>query len=204
MRTTAYIWRDGTAVRRKDSAVKVVPQPWPLSLRPISSRFLFEEERILIADLASKQPVAAKLVGIAGMVAMAQGQMPKLGASSIEPVDVEVVELHREYTFEPAKGRITAVRTTGKVTAADGKITVACNATQQETERRAVPTKDLTAVVEVVEELCAIASSSEPKEARKTRAEALQEKAAKAGFAATAKRLLDSLTRDGLPPGLPR
>jgi IS30 family transposase len=54
MRTTAYIWRDGTAVRRKDSAVKVVPQPWPLSLRPISSRFLFEEERILIADLASR------------------------------------------------------------------------------------------------------------------------------------------------------
>jgi hypothetical protein len=158
----------------------------------------------LTADLASKQPVAAKLVGIAGMVSMAQGQMPKLGASGIEPVPVEVVELHREYTFDPAKGRITAVRTTGKVTAADGKITVACNATQQETERRAVAAKDLPAVVEVVEELCAIASSSEPKEARKTRAEALQEKAAKAGFAATAKRLLDSLTRDGLPPGFPR
>lgn len=158
----------------------------------------------LSADLGSKQPVAAKLVGIAGMVAMAQGQMPKLGASGVDPVDVNVVELHREYTFDPAKGRITAVRTTGKVTAADGKITIACNAMQQETERRALAAKDLPAAAEVVEEICAIASSSDPKEARKQRAEAIQEKAAKAGFADTAKRLLDSLTRDGLPPGLPR
>lgn len=158
----------------------------------------------LSADLASKQPVAAKLVGIAGLVAMAQGQMPKMGASSIEPVDVNVVEMHRDYTFDPAKGRITAVRTTGKVTAADGKLTIACNATQQETERRMVAAKDLPAVVEVVEEICAIAAPKEAKEARKARAEALQEKAAKAGFAATAKRLLDSLTRDGLPPGIPR
>lgn len=34
MRTTAYPRRDGTAVRRKDSAVKVVPQPWPAFASP--------------------------------------------------------------------------------------------------------------------------------------------------------------------------
>jgi len=158
----------------------------------------------MAASLASKQPVAGKLVGIAGIVAMAQGQMPKIGAGSVEPVDVSIVSLHREYTLDPSKGRVIAVYTTGKVTAADGKVTIACAAMQQETERRLVAAKDLPAVVEVVEEICAIASSEDPKDARKTRAEALQEKAVKAGFAATAKRLLDSLTRDGLPPGFPR
>src|SRR5690606_5736942 len=54
VRTTAYIWRDGTAVRRKDGTVKVVPPLEPLALRPISPRFLSEDERIQIADLASK------------------------------------------------------------------------------------------------------------------------------------------------------
>lgn len=54
VRTTAYIWRDGTTVRRKDGTVKVVPPLEPLALRPISPRFLSEEERIRIADLASR------------------------------------------------------------------------------------------------------------------------------------------------------
>lgn len=54
VRTTAYIWRDGTTVRRKDGTVKVVPPLEPLALRPISPRFLSEDERIQIADLASK------------------------------------------------------------------------------------------------------------------------------------------------------
>ena len=39
VRTTAYIWRDGTTVRRKDGTVKVVPPLEPLSLRPISPAF---------------------------------------------------------------------------------------------------------------------------------------------------------------------
>ena len=144
------------------------------------------------------------IVGIAGIVAMAQGQMPKLGASGVEPVAASVVELRREFTIEAAKGRVTAVRTTGKVTAGDGKVEIACRSTQTETGRRLVAAKDLPAVVEVVEELCAIAAANEGKAERKARAEALQEKAKAAGFAATAERLLDSLTRDGLPPGFPR
>lgn len=159
---------------------------------------------VLVASLAAKQPAEVRLVGIAGIVAMAQGQMPKLGASGVEPVVATVVELRREFTIEAAKGRVTAVHTTGKVTAGDGKVEIACRSTQTETGRRIVAAKDLPAVVEVVEELCAIAVSSEPKAERKARAEALQEKAKAAGFAATAERLLDSLTRDGLPPGLPR
>jgi transposase, IS30 family len=54
VRTTAYNWRDGTTVRQKDGTVKVVPPLEPLSLRPISPRFLSEEERVRIADLASR------------------------------------------------------------------------------------------------------------------------------------------------------
>jgi IS30 family transposase len=36
VRTTAYIWRDGTTVRHKDGTVKVVPPLEPFALRPIS------------------------------------------------------------------------------------------------------------------------------------------------------------------------
>lgn len=42
VRTTAYIWRDGTTVRHKDGTVKVVPPLEPFALRPISPRFLSE------------------------------------------------------------------------------------------------------------------------------------------------------------------
>jgi IS30 family transposase len=49
VRTTAYIWRDGTTVRHKDGTVKVVPPLEPFALRPISPRFLSEDERIQIA-----------------------------------------------------------------------------------------------------------------------------------------------------------
>ena len=159
---------------------------------------------VVVAELAGGDPVTVPLVGIAGIVAMAEGHMPKLGASGVEPVDARVVALRREFEIDAAKGRVTAVRTTGKVTAGDGKVEIACNSVQQETARRVVDAKGLPLAVEVVEELCAIASDTAPREQRRERAEALQAKAKQAGFEATAARLLDSLTRDGLPPGLPR
>lgn len=53
-RSTGSIWKNGTTVRRKDGTVKVVPPLEPLALRMISPRFLSEQERIQIADLASR------------------------------------------------------------------------------------------------------------------------------------------------------
>lgn len=159
---------------------------------------------VLLLELDSKTPVPVQLVGIAGMVELAQGRMPKLGAGGVEPVVAEVRELRREATIDPAKGRVTAILTTGTVTAADGKLTIACRSTQQETERRVVAAKELPLVVEVVEELCAIVASQEAKDVRRERAAALTAKAKQAGFASTHERLLDSLTRDGLPPGVGR
>lgn len=53
-RTSGYIWKYGTTVARKDGTVKVVPPLEPLALRVISPRFLSQDERIQIADLASK------------------------------------------------------------------------------------------------------------------------------------------------------
>lgn len=159
---------------------------------------------VLAAELDAKQPMPVRLVGIAGIVAMAEGQMPRLGANGIEPVAASLVELRREFTVDMAKGRVTAVHTTGKVSAADGKVRIDCDSTQQETERRLVKAKDLPQVVEVVEELCAIAGDPAARDERRARAQALLAKAKQAGFGATAQRLLDSLTRDGLPPGLPR
>ncbi|GAA4353175.1 hypothetical protein GCM10023087_22050 [Microbacterium rhizosphaerae] len=53
-RSAANIWKNGTTVRRKDGTVKVVPPLEPLSVRVISPRFLSEEERVQIADLASR------------------------------------------------------------------------------------------------------------------------------------------------------
>ncbi|NYG06907.1 IS30 family transposase [Phycicoccus badiiscoriae] len=53
-RSAANIWKNGTTVRRKDGTVKIVPPLEPLSLRPLSPRFLSEQERIQIADLASR------------------------------------------------------------------------------------------------------------------------------------------------------
>lgn len=157
---------------------------------------------VLVAELDSKDPVMVKLAGIAGMVAMAQGEMPKLGASGVEPVDALVVALRREYTID-AKGNCSEVHTTGTVTAADGKLKIACSNVQKETARRVVAAKELPAVIEVVEELCDLTGSGAKAE-RKARAEALQAKAKAAGFGETAARLLDSLSRSGLPPGVGR
>ncbi|WP_426561348.1 IS30 family transposase [Angustibacter sp. McL0619] len=53
-RSTGHIWKNGTVVRRKDGTVKVVPPLEPLAVRVISPRFLSEQERIQIADLASR------------------------------------------------------------------------------------------------------------------------------------------------------
>jgi IS30 family transposase len=53
-RTAAYIWGDGTTVRRKNGTVKVVPPLEPFALRRISLRFLSQEKRAHIADMASK------------------------------------------------------------------------------------------------------------------------------------------------------
>lgn len=52
-RATGQRWKNGYVVRSEGGTVKVVPPLEPLALRPISSRFLSEEERIQIADLAS-------------------------------------------------------------------------------------------------------------------------------------------------------
>ncbi|WP_434812411.1 IS30 family transposase, partial [Microbacterium sp. bgisy189] len=65
-RSAANIWKNGTTVRRKDGTVKIVPPLEPLSVRVISPRFLSEEERVQIADLASRGvgPTAiAKILG---------------------------------------------------------------------------------------------------------------------------------------------
>lgn len=53
-RSAANTWKNGTTVRRKDGTVKIVPPLEPLSVRLISPRFLSEEERVQIADLASR------------------------------------------------------------------------------------------------------------------------------------------------------
>lgn len=53
-RSAAYLWRDGATVRDKNGSVRHVAPLEPLALKPISPRFLSEEERIRIADLASR------------------------------------------------------------------------------------------------------------------------------------------------------
>ena len=53
-RSVAYLWRDGATVRDKNGSVRHVAPLEPLALKPISPRFLSEEERIRIADLASR------------------------------------------------------------------------------------------------------------------------------------------------------
>jgi len=178
-------------------------QDLPFTIRTETKKDGKKQVPVLVAALDAKEPVTVKLAGIAGMVAMAQGQMPKLGASGIEPVDASLVALRREYTID-AKGNCSEVRTTGTVTAADGKLEIACSNVQRETARRVVTAKELPAFVEVVEELCAIVGSNDGKDERKARAEALQSKAKQAGFGETVARLLDSMSRSGLPPGVGR
>lgn len=53
-RSTGQIWKNGTTVRKRDGAVKIVPPLEPLAVRVISPRFLSEEERVQIAHLASR------------------------------------------------------------------------------------------------------------------------------------------------------
>ncbi len=53
-RSAAQRWKNGWRVRLKDGTVRVVPPLDPLTTRVISGRFLSEEERVQIADLASR------------------------------------------------------------------------------------------------------------------------------------------------------
>lgn len=53
-RSSGNHWKNGSMVRQKDGTVKFVPPLEPLAVRTISPRFLSEDERIQIADLASR------------------------------------------------------------------------------------------------------------------------------------------------------
>jgi IS30 family transposase len=53
-RSSGNTWKNGAMVRRKDGTVKFVPPLEPLSVRIISPRFLSEDERVQIADLAHR------------------------------------------------------------------------------------------------------------------------------------------------------
>lgn len=53
-RSSGNNWKNGSMVRQKDGTVKFVPPLEPLAVRTISSRFLSEDERIQIADLANR------------------------------------------------------------------------------------------------------------------------------------------------------
>lgn len=52
--TTGHNWMNGSKVRLKDGTVKHVPPVDPLSVRALSPRFLSEQERVQIADLAGQ------------------------------------------------------------------------------------------------------------------------------------------------------
>jgi IS30 family transposase len=65
-RSTGHIWKNGTVVRRKDGTVKIVPPLEPLAARVISPRFLSEEERVQIADLASRGLGPTAIGGVLG------------------------------------------------------------------------------------------------------------------------------------------
>ena len=158
--------------------------------------------RAVIAEMDPKQPAAIKLAGIAGMVAMAKGQMPKIGASGIEPVDATVTALRREFHVDN-KGRVLAVHTTSKFEAG-GVMKFEGTHTMKETARRKLKGKAFDAFAETIEEICAITQSREDKATRKQRAEALKKQAKKVGLAPMLDRLIDSLTRSGLPPGIGR
>lgn len=53
-RSAGQRWKNGARVRRPDGTVLVVPPLEPLAVRQISPRFLSEDERVKIADLASR------------------------------------------------------------------------------------------------------------------------------------------------------
>ena len=68
-RSSGNTWKNGSMVRQKDGTVKFVPPLEPLSVRIISARFLSEDERVQIADLARR-----------GMGPTAIGQVHREGA----------------------------------------------------------------------------------------------------------------------------
>ena len=76
--------------------------------------------------------------------------------------------------------------------------------TTTEIARRQLTGELLTPFAAAVVEICAIADSKDAKEKRRERAAALQAGAAKLDLATTVERLVDSLTRSPLPPGIPR
>lgn len=53
-RSAGNRWKNSARVKLKDGTVKVVPPLEPLATRQISARFLSEEERVRIADLATR------------------------------------------------------------------------------------------------------------------------------------------------------
>jgi hypothetical protein len=200
---SAVEWKGRKAVR-KDAHVAICGEPQVL---PLAFSFTTRKEGrtqvpVLVADLGSKQPVAIKLGSIGGMIDIAEGRMPKIG--NVEPVDASVTALHREYSLDAAKGRVTEIRTTSAATAAGGRMTIEGSHTTTETARRQLTGDALTPFAAAVTEICAIANSKDDKGKRRERAAALQAGAAKLDLAATVERLVDSLTRDALPPGIPR
>lgn len=66
-RATGQRWKNGFVVRGKGGTVKVVPPLDPLALRPVSSRFPSEEERIQIADLASNGARPTAILSLLGL-----------------------------------------------------------------------------------------------------------------------------------------
>jgi hypothetical protein len=199
---TAAEWKGRKAVR-KDAHVAICGEPQVL---PLAFAFTTRKEGkaqvpVLVADLGSKQ-VAIKLGSIGGMIDIAEGRMPKIGR--VEPVDASVTALHREYSIDAAKGRVLEIRTTSAATAAGGKMTIEGTHTTTEIARRQLTGDALTPFAAAVAEICAIANSKDDKGKRRERATALKADAQKLDLGATVDRLVDSLTRDPLPPGIPR
>jgi hypothetical protein len=188
---------------RKDVRVDVngEPQVLPLAITFATRKEGKSQVPVLVAELGTGQTVPIKLAGIAGMVAMAEGRMPKAG--SIEPVDATVTALRREYSIDN-KGSVLDVRTTSTTTAAAGKMTIEGTHSISQIGRRQLDAKTLPPFAAAIEEICAITNSRDGKEQRRQRAVALKESAAKLELAATVDRLIDSLTRDVLPPGIGR
>lgn len=199
-----------TEWKAKKSAAKEIvapiggePQLLPMSLKFGKAKVGKKKVRAIIGEIDPKTPAAIKLVGIAGMVAMSQGRMPKLGTSGVEPIDATVTELRREFCVD-AKGRMLAINTTSKFEAADGAMKFEGTHTMTETKRRKLKGKTHKSFAAMMEEICAITQSNEDKAVRRDRAKALQATAKKLGLGPMVERLVDSLTRSGLPAGLGR
>jgi len=111
-RSAANIWKNGTTVRLKDGTVKVVPPLEPLGLRPISPRFLSEEERIQIADLASQGngPTAiAAVLGRAASTISRELRRNMHSSGQYRPFHAHVVAAARRRRDRPLKLTINPV-----------------------------------------------------------------------------------------------